>query len=113
MQFYIDVLSLTCVSAGVWEAYDLIGFDDLKVTTADAPVKGFAKSPSTSAGQSVSVVVIGMVRVKAVGAITRGQRVVSAAAGGVQFGGATPANAFGRALTTAADGEFVDVLLNN
>jgi hypothetical protein len=113
MNFYIDVLSLTCVSAGVWEAYDLIGFDNLKVTAADVPVKGLAKSPSTAAGQSVAVVVIGSIRVKAVGAITAGQRVVSAAAGGVQFGGATPANPIGRAVNTVADGEFVEVIFNN
>ena len=50
-------------------------------------------------------------RVTAVGAITQGAKVVSAAAGGVQAAGATPANAFAFALTAAADGEFVDILI--
>ena len=54
---------------------------------------------------------IGVARVKAVGVIGVGVKVVSAAAGGVQAAGATPANAFAISLTAAADGEFVDILI--
>jgi hypothetical protein len=111
MQYFQDVLTLSVTSTGLHEAYDLITFGGAKVAAADAPVLGVAKHPTTVIGDQIAVVVIGVARVRAVGAITVGTRVVSAAAGGVQAAGATPANAFARALTAAADGEFVDILI--
>lgn len=110
MQFYQECLTLSVISTGLFNAYDLIGFDGAKVAADDALVIGMAKSPSTEVGQPVGVIVLGTVRVKAVGAITLGARVMSAAAGGVKVVGATPANPIGRALNAAADGEFVTVL---
>ncbi|GLS86673.1 hypothetical protein GCM10010873_16470 [Cypionkella aquatica] len=110
MQFYQEVLTVTVVSTGLFNAYDLIGFDGAKVTTDDALVLGGAKSPSTEIGQPTGIIAMGVLRVKAVGAITLGARVMSAAAGGVKVVGATPANPIGRALNAAADGEFVTVL---
>lgn len=111
MQYFVDILTVTATSAGLFEAYDLVGFDNLKVTGADAAVKGVAKSPSTEIGQQIGVIVIGLARVKAVGAITAGAKLVSAAAGGVQVAGGSPVNVFARALTAAADAEFVEILI--
>lgn len=110
MQSYEECLTLSVISTGLFSGYDLIGFDGAKVTADDAPVLGGAKSPSTEIGQPIGVIVLGTIRVKAVGAITLGARVMSAAAGGVKIVGATPANPLGRALNAAADGEFVTVL---
>lgn len=111
MQTFQDVLTVTAQSTGLFAAYDLVGFDGAKVTTADAPVLGVSKHPNTVIGDYAAIMVIGTVRVKAVGAITAGTKLVSAAAGGVQAAGGTPANTFAVALTTAADGEFVDILI--
>lgn len=108
MQYFQEVLSDTVISTGLWEAYDLVGFNGARITAADAVVSGVAKSPNTVIGDPAAIIRIGIVRVKAVGAITAGTRVVSAAAGGVQAQGAG-ANPFGRALNTAADGEFVTI----
>lgn len=111
MQFFHDVLSGTATATTVFDALDLVGFDDAKVAADDAPVKGVAKNPATAVGMDVAVLLIGTARVKAKGAIAKGAKVVSAAAGGVKTGGATPANPFATALTDAADGEFVTILL--
>lgn len=110
MQFFQDVLTHTAISTSLWEASDLIGYDGAKITTADAAVMGVAKSPNTVIGDPGAVMLIGTARVKAVGAITRGGKVVSAAAGGVQAQGAGT-NPFAVALTTAANGEFVTILI--
>lgn len=110
MQYFQDVLTLTVVSTGLHDAYDLISPAGAKVVTADAPVLGVAKSPTTVVGDVVPVMVLGVARVRAVGAITLGAKIVSAN-GGVAAAGATPANAFAIALTAAADGEFVDILV--
>ena len=110
MQFFQDILTHTVASASLWDAFDLVDYDGAKITTADAPVLGIAKHPNTVIGDQAAVIVIGTARVKAVGAITRGGKVVSAAAGGVQAQGAgtTP---FAVALSTAANGEFVNILI--
>jgi thiamine monophosphate kinase len=111
MQNFHSALSLTVIPTGVFAAYDLIGFSGAKVTTDDAAVLGVAQSPCTVIGDPTTVMAIGFARVKAVGAITVGAKLISAAAGGVKAAGATPANAFAIALTAAADGEFVDILV--
>ncbi len=111
MQCFIDVLSLTATATTVFEAYDLVDFNDAKITADDQPVKGVAKNPATEVGMDVAVLAIGVARVRARGAITKGAKLVSAAAGGVKVAGATPANAFATALSAAADGEFVSILV--
>lgn len=110
MQFLQDLLTTTIISTGLWDGYDLIGFGGAKITTADAPVLGVAKHANTVIGDPGAVMVIGTARVKAVGAITAGGKVVSAAAGGVQAQG-SGVNPFAIALTTAADGQYVTILI--
>lgn len=111
MQYYHDILTVTVQSTGLFEAMDLIGYDGAAVTTADAPVLGVAKSPNTVIGDYASIMAIGWARVRAAGIVTVGAKLVSAATGGVQVAGATPANVIGTALTSAAAGEFVDILI--
>lgn len=113
MQFFHDVLSDTVTATIVFDAFDLVGFDDAKVTADDAPVKGVAKNPATAIGMDVAVLLIGTARVKAKGAIAKGDKLISAAAGGVKKAVADPAsvNVFATALTAAADGEFVTILI--
>ena len=111
MQYFQDVLTLTTIPTGLFAAMDLVSPAGVKVTAADAPVLGVAKHPCTVIGDPTAVMAIGVARVKAVGVIAQGAKLVSAAAGGVQTAGATPANVFAIALTAAADGEFVDILI--
>jgi hypothetical protein len=103
-----DIFTDTIISTGIFEAYDLVSFAGAKITAADAVVAGVAKSPNTVIGDPAPIMKLGTVRVKAVGVIAAGARVVSAAAGGVQTQGAG-VNPFGRALHAAADGEFVTI----
>lgn len=110
MNTYQDVLTVTIASGGACVAYDLIDFSGAKITAADAAVLGVAKSPATGAGEQLPVIVIGVVRLKAVGGISAGAKVVSDAAGGVKTIGAGT-NPFGVALQTVTDGEFVDILI--
>ncbi|WCK69921.1 DUF2190 family protein [Agrobacterium tumefaciens] len=111
MQYFQDVLSLPATATTTFDAFDLVDFNDAKITADDQPVKGVAKNPATEIGMDVAVLAIGVARVRARGAITKGAKLISAAAGGVKVAGATPANAFSTALTAAADGEFVSILV--
>ncbi len=111
MQYFQEVLTDTVISTSLWGAYDLIDYTGAKVIAADAVVAGVAKHPNTVIGDPGAIIRIGAARLKAVGAITAGARVVSAAAGGVQAQGAGT-NPFGRALSAAADGEFVTVVFS-
>lgn len=111
MQYFQDILSVTATATGLFEAMDLIGYTDAKITAEDAAVKGVAMHPCTEIGQQIAVIAIGTARVRASGAITAGAKLVSAATGGVKTAGATPVNVFATALTTAADGEFVTILI--
>lgn len=111
MQFFQQVLADSVLSTSTWEAYDLVSYAGAKITAADAVVAGVAMHPNTVTGDYGSIVRIGVARVKAVGAIAAGGKVVSAAAGGVQAQGAGT-NPFGRALTAAADGEFVTIVFS-
>lgn len=106
-----DLLTDTIITTGLFEAYDLVSFAGAKIVAADAVVAGVAKSPCSLIGDPAPIMKAGLVRVKAVGAIAAGGRVVSAAAGGVQAQGAG-VNPFGRALHAAADGEFVTISFN-
>lgn len=111
LQTYHNVLTVSTITTGLFSAYDLVGYAGAKVAADDAAVLGVALQPSTEVGQQIGVMALGIARVKAVGAITAGGKVVSAAAGGVKAAGGTPANAFATALTTAADGEYLDILI--
>jgi hypothetical protein len=110
MLHYLECLTMTVTATGLFNAYDLVGFDGAKVVADDALVMGIAKSPCTELGQQVGIIVLGAARLKASGAITLGARVMSAAVGGVKIVGGTPANPIGRALNAAADGEYLTVL---
>lgn len=111
MQYFQDVLTDTATATTLFDALDLVDFNDAKVTADDAPVKGVAKHPATEIGMDVGVILLGTARVRASGAVAKGAKLISAAAGGVKAAGATPANAFATALTAAADGEFVTILI--
>jgi len=111
LPYFQDVLTLSATATGLVAANDLVGFDDAKVAADDAAVKGVAKHPATEIGMQIGVIAIGVARVKAVGVITVGAPLISAAAGGVKVAGATPANAFATALTAAGDGEYVEILI--
>ena len=110
MQYFQDVLTLTTTAATLWNTLDLVGFDDAKITADDAVVKGVAKHPATETGMDIGVIALGTARVKASGIVTAGARVISAATGGVKTVGAG-VNPFATALTSAADGEFVTILI--
>ncbi len=111
MRYYHSVLALTVTAAGLFDQADLVGFDDKKVADDDAPVQGIAQHPATEIGLDIAVTAIGYDRVRANGAITKGQKVISAAAGGVKAAVPDSANPFATALTSAADGEFVTILI--
>ncbi|MCX2697067.1 hypothetical protein [Ochrobactrum chromiisoli] len=111
MRYYHSVLALSVIAAGMFDQADLIGWDDKKITADDAPVQGIAQHPATEIGLDIAVTAIGYDRVRANGPITKGQRVISAAAGGVKAAEPDSVNDFATALTTAADGEFVTVLI--
>lgn len=111
MRTFIDVLSVTITTAGVFAAGDLVGFDRTKVTTEDAPVLGSAKHISTEAGMDIAVIVVGVDRGRAVGAVPAGARLISAAGGGIKVAPEGAENVFAMALTAAADGEFFDYLM--
>lgn len=110
MQYFHAILSLTATATSVFEAHDLVDFSDAKITADDMPVKGVAQAPA-AIGLDVALNALGIHRVRARGAITKGAKLISAAAGGVKVAGATPANVFATALTAAADGEFVEILI--
>lgn len=111
MNQFQEVLSVTSVATAVVTAYALIGFDDAPVLAADAPVKGVSLNPAEEAGVAFATLVMGTVRVKAKGAIVAGADIVSDATGAVKTAPADPSNVFAKALTSAADGEFVTILM--
>lgn len=111
MQYFQDVLTLTATATSLFEAFDLVGFDDAKITADDIAVKGVAMHPATLIGLDIGVIVIGTARVRARGVVARGARLISAAAGGVKAAPGGAVNGFATALTQAADGEFVTILI--
>ncbi|WP_435657937.1 hypothetical protein [Brucella pituitosa] len=111
MRYYHSVLALSVIAAGLFDQADLIGWDDKKITTDDAPVQGIAQHPSTEIGLDIAVTAIGYDRVRAHGVITKGQKVITAAAGGVKAALPDSVNQFAEALTSAADGEFVTIFI--
>ena len=111
MQYFNSIYSETITATTVFAAYDLVDFNDAKITADDAPVKAVAQNPATEVGLDVAGMKIGTVRVRARGAIAKGDKLISAAAGGVKTALANSANVFARALTTAADGQFVTIFV--
>ncbi|WP_439605409.1 capsid cement protein [Shinella sp.] len=110
MQYFHSIFSLPATATSAFNAHDLIDFNDALITVDDAPVKGIAQAPA-SIGLDVAVTVLGIHRVRAVGAIPRGAKLISAAAGGVKVAPGAAVNVFATALTAAADGEFVEILI--
>lgn len=111
MKYFHDVLTLTATAATTFDEGDLVGYDDAKITVADRPVKGVAKHPATEVGMAIGVIAIGVASVKAVGVINKGDKIITADGGGVKVAVVGSVNVFAMALTSAADGQLVSILL--
>lgn len=117
MQTFNDIISASFVSGGVFDAYDLVGWNDQKIAARDARVKCVAKSPSTAAGQDYAGMLAGLARMKAVAAIAAAGTDLVADAGGVRPKGSVVVgentvhdeNVFAVALHPAAENAFVDI----
>lgn len=110
MNNYLNILNLTIVATAPIAHQDLVGFNDAPITADDAPVKAVALNPA-AIGDATSGLAIGTIKVKASGVVTAGDKLVSAAAGGAKTAGADPVNVFATALTSAADGKQVEILV--
>lgn len=109
---YHAVLTLTASVTAICSAGDLIGFDDAPITVANTPVKGVAQYPATEVGMPIAVTSIGTETVTAKGTIVKGDPICSATGGGVRKAVVgTDANIFATALTAAAAGELVQILI--
>lgn len=111
MQHFHSVFSDTLIATTTFEAFDFVDFNDAKITADDVAVKAMAQNPATEIGMAVAGMMIGTGRVRARGAITKGQKLITAAAGGVKAASGASVNAFAQALTDAADGAFVDFII--
>lgn len=111
LRTYHSVLSLTATMTATCDAGELIGFDDTPIAADDAAVKGVAQVPCTEIGLDIALTALGMESVTASGVISKGDKLISAAGGGVKVAGADPSNVFATALTAAADGELVQILI--
>ena len=111
MRVYNSILTLSATVSAVCSAGDLIGFDDAPVLLEDMPVKGVAQNPVTEVGLDIGLTALGFDSVRAVGAITRGAQVVSATGGGVREALTGDEHIFATALTSAADGARVQILI--
>lgn len=111
LRTYHSLLTLTATMTAVCNAGDLVSFGDAPITTADQPVKGVAQVPATEVGLDIGVTVIGFETVTARGAITVGAKLVTAATGGVRVATEEDVNVFAHALTAAADGAPVQILI--
>lgn len=110
MNTYLSILSLTVIATAEINPQDLIGFDDAPIAVDDAPVKLVAQNPA-KVGEATTGTAIGTTKVKANGVVAKGDKLISAAAGGVKKAGVDPANVFATALTDAADGKQVEILV--
>lgn len=111
MQFFHAVYAETITATTVFDAFDLVDYNDTKITADDVAVKAVALNPASEVGLDVAGLMIGPVRVRARGAIAKGDKVISAAAGGVKAAAGASVNSFARAMTAAADGEFVTIFV--
>lgn len=110
MNQFRNLLNLSIVALGAITAYRCVGFDDRQVSADDTPVQGISFSPAEE-GDPLSLIAIGTVYLPADGIVTKGDRVTSAANGGVRVATADDANAFAVATTSAADGGLVEILI--
>ena len=109
---YHAILTLTASVTAICSAGDLIGFDDAPIIVAAAPVKGVAQYPATEVGMPIAVTSIGQETVTAKATIAKGDPLCSATGGGVRKAVVgTDANIFATALTAAAAGELVQILI--
>ncbi len=106
-----SLLSISVAAIAVVGAYKCVGFDDAEINADDAPVKGVSMNPADKAGDLIAVEVLGTVQVAASGVVAAGDSLVSAIGGGVKKAPADPSNVFAKALTSAADGELVEILI--
>lgn len=104
----IDSLVLTRVATGVVSQNKFVSFADAQAGL-DAAVLGISKMDA-AIGDALPVTVVGGVDMTAGGPISKGDQVVSNAAGDPITKGAN-VNVAGRALNAAAAGERVFVLL--
>ena len=111
MQHFHSVLSETLLATTTFEAFDFVDFNDAKITADDVAVKAMAQNPATEIGMAVAGMIIGTGRDRARGALTKGKKLITAAAGGVKAASGASVNAFAQALTDAADGAFVDFII--
>jgi hypothetical protein len=108
---FLSLLNLTIIPAAAIEAYELVGFNDQAIAAEDAAVKCIALNPG-AIGEPISGMALGTITIKADGAIAAGAKIVSSATKGrVKTAGVDPANVFATALTSAADGELVEILI--
>lgn len=112
MQHFHSIFSDTITATSVFDAFDFVDFNDAKITADDVAVKAMAQNPATAIGQDVAGMMIGTSRVRARGAIAKGDRLITSALGGVKTAAGGSVNPFARALTAAADGEFVTIFVN-
>lgn len=110
MNTFQDVLSLSGFAGASVVAYQVVGFDDAPTNADDVPVKGVAQNPA-EVGDAFAVIALGTVQVTVSGAIAKGDAVISAGDGRVKRAVDTSKNVFARALTDAADGQLVDILI--
>ncbi|QXH25130.1 hypothetical protein RCWATERBOI_39 [Rhodobacter phage RcWaterboi] len=109
---YHAILTLTASVTAICSAGDLIGFDDAPITVANTPVKGVAQYPATEVGMPIAVTAAGTETVIAKATIVKGDPLCSATGGGVRKAVVgTDANIFATALTAAAAGELVQILI--
>lgn len=110
MNTFQNVLSLSCAATAAVAAYQSITFGDAPTSADDQPVKGVAQSPAES-GDAFAVIALGAVQVTVSGSIAKGDPVISAADGKVKRAVDASKNVFARALTDAADGQLVEILI--
>ncbi|PTV94026.1 hypothetical protein C8J27_11077 [Rhodobacter aestuarii] len=112
LRTYHSILTLTGTMTALCNAGDLVDFSDTPITTEDQPVKGVAQNPATEVGLDIALTALGTETVTAVGAIAKGAPLCTATGGGVRTAvPGTDTNIFAEALTAAADGEFVQILI--
>lgn len=112
LRTYHATLTITVSMTAICSAGDLVDFNDTPITAANTPVKGVAQVPCTEVGLSIGLTAAGLETVKAAATIAKGDPLCSAAGGGVRkavYG--TDYNIFATALTAAAAGELVQILM--